>query len=41
MHDPRLVREIALVLAVTIDEPDVEALVAAAIPEERELLRVG
>src|SRR6185503_5012375 len=34
-------REVALMLAIAVDEPDVPALVAAVIAEERELPRVG
>src|SRR3984893_9892827 len=41
MHHARLIREIALMLAVAVHEPDVKTLVAAAIPQEREMLRVG
>src|SRR4029077_9944847 len=41
MHHVRLTREVPLALAVAIDEPDIEPLVAAAVPEEGELLRVG
>src|SRR5437867_11602025 len=41
VHDSRLVREVALMLAIAVDEPDVEALVPAAIPQEGDLLRVG
>src|SRR5256714_8333054 len=40
MRDTRLGRQIALVLAVAVDQPDVETLVPAAIAHERELLRV-
>src|SRR2546430_1697761 len=41
VHHARLVRKVALALAVAIDEPDVESLVATAIAQERELLSIG
>src|SRR2546428_4333274 len=41
MHAPRLVREVAFMLAIAVDEPDVETLVPAAIPQEGDLFRVG
>src|SRR5437867_2900735 len=40
MHDVGLVREVALGLAVAVDEPDVEPLVPTRVAKESDLLRV-
>src|SRR5438132_9706881 len=40
MHDLGLVRDVALGLAIAVDEPDVEPLVPTRVAKECELLRV-